>query len=585
MKFIDLVSEFLHTAGADRAFAVTGGAAVHILDSFEAKGIKPVFTHHEQAAALAADAYARGGKLGICVTTTGPGVTNALTGLLCSWQDSVPTIFISGQSRTSNIALGFAVRQSGTQHLNVEPIVASMVKNFELILNTKGALRKIAQSIVVCREGRKGPVWIDIPLDIQLSQINGEDFSQELRDALALIQTTNAITTSVNQTALPSFRNFERPVILLGAGSNQVPSSLITQLEKLGIPIVTTWGAAFGPAESLSTWCGRIGVSGMRGANVVAMQADLLISIGARWGQSTTGANLNDFAPKAKVIICDVDQLELDLISTKRSVIGVLSDSAAFLSELVNAINLESKDTSWRDWLDEATSLRALNFADYKLFRDENGVLDSYQALIELDELLRQRFKKFNYVIDGGGTIVYISMQTLRDNDENLLIIPAAAAPMGTGLPQALGAWYSNELPTICLIGDGSMMFNIQELQTLKTHRANVKVVVFSNNGYASIRSTQNQFLKGHYLGSEASGGLELTSFQEIAGTFNMPYYKVAHLSELRDLFERGISSGPEIIEISTLPDQEIRPRVAFKETQPGVFRPEPLDRMYPEIG
>jgi acetolactate synthase-1/2/3 large subunit len=586
MKAVDAIAQLLRAAGFTSHFGVTGGAAVHIIDSLDKAGIKAHFAHHEQAAALAADASARLTGYGLCVTTTGPGVTNALTGLLTSWQDSTPTVFISGQSRTSNLAKGFAVRQSGTQHLETTAIVEPMTKAFIQIFDPITGLQQVAELLRISKSGRPGPVWIDIPLDIQLMEVSDIEVRSAIRSSLCdflpnepdeagpeLINFINELNESLSSA--------KRPVLLLGRGSLDIENDEILRLiDILNIPLVTTWGAAFGNAELHSHWRGRVGVSGMRGANKLIMSADCILSIGARWGQSTVGTDLSQFAPEAKIFVVEVDLEEIRLLKSRRDIAAASITASTFVRAL-----LESKVQfpTNGEWVSSA--LMYSPYASTEYSSDDNNsssYMDTYRVLSVVQNQINLNWSpEINYVIDGGGTIVYCSLQQLMPRDRNSLILAAAAAPMGTGLPQSFGAWASTKARTICFVGDGSLMFNIQELQTLKTHNADVKVMVLSNNGYRSIRSTQDQFLDGLHLGSGPEGGLDIPEIESIAAAFSIPFSRIQGESELCD-WVTSAEPGLEIVELVVDPDQELHPRVAFRIMTDGTYKAAPLDDMDP---
>jgi acetolactate synthase-1/2/3 large subunit len=586
MKAIHAIAQLLKAAGFTSHFAVTGGAAVHIIDSFEKVGIKSHFSHHEQAAALAADAAARLTGFGLCVTTTGPGVTNALTGLLCSWQDSTPTVFISGQSRTSNLAKGFAVRQSGTQHLDIAPIVGPMTKAFIQISDPVLGLQQVVDLLRVSKSGRPGPVWIDIPLDIQLMEVpEAEVKSFLLADRSGSMPKNPDFAaqdlSNLSYELTESLSSANRPVLLLGRGSLDLGKDQIFSLiDRLNIPLVTTWGAAFGSAEMHSHWRGRIGVSGMRGANKLIMRSDLILSIGARWGQSTVGTDLSQFAPQAKIYAVDVDREEINLLKSRRDLRAVVASSSSFVETLLESkANFSAKS----DWVTSTLVYSPYVSTEYSSnTKHSSEFMDTYSALSLIQDQVNLNWPPgTNYVIDGGGTIVYCSLQMLMPKTGNSLVLAAATAPMGTGLPQAFGVWIATNTRTICFVGDGSLMFNIQELQTLRTHDADVKIVVLSNKGYRSIRSTQDQFLDGRHLGSDSGGGLQIPAIGDLAESFSIPFSRIQGETELID-WVASAGPGLEIVELMVNPDQELHPRVAFRLMRDGTYKAAPLDDMDP---
>lgn len=582
IKFSDALASLIRDEGLTHFFAVTGGAAVHLIQGLTNQGIVGIFNHHEQGSALAADAYSRIKGVGLCVTTTGPGVTNAITGLLSAWQDSSPTIFISGQSRTSNLGLGFKVRQSGTQHLNVQPVVESMVKEFVFVDDAETGLQKVLNALQSLRSGRPGPIWIDVPLDVQL---------QEIEFPIQIYKSLNASNESkkleplsfpdqqILLTRFQKFVNSPKPVYVFGRGIEATTvESMGNFLRKFPAPIVDTWGAFNAEHQFKDLFQGRVGVSGNRKANKILQAASDIFIFGARLGQSTVGSKFEDFAPYADITVVEVDLEEVNLLKSKREAIKVFKCEAEnaieFLNELETPPYSESRDAWLRACQDDNS-----DEAEYVNARHGQGYLDLYLLLLNLDKRMNSA-GAHNLVIDGGGTVVYAAMQVLHSAEHRKLIISSASAPMGTGLPQAIGAIISNSLPTYVIVGDGSLMFNIQELQTIVTNRLPITIFVLNNAGYRSIRSTQDEFLNGVHLGSDSGGGLEIANLEKIADAFDIEFRKLSSQKELEEF--SIISKTTRLVEVLIDQNQEIYPKVGFVRGQDGNFSPAPLSKMYP---
>lgn len=590
MKFSDALAAVLLKGGVGRYFAVTGGAAVHLIDSLHQVGLPGNFAHHEQGAALAADAYSRINGIGLCVTTTGPGVTNALTGTLCSWQDSVATVYLSGQSRSGNLASGFRVRQAGTQHLDVGPLVSSIVKEFFRVDDPRGSLERIARMILHAQEGRPGPVWIDVPLDIQLTEIDENELEAGLKaldnpPAASSVQQSTASPTDFSNDVFDAACASDRPLFLFGNGLSRASiEELGDLLTNTKIPFVTTWGLAGHPIELLDGWVGRIGVSGMRGANKAAMASDLLISIGARFGQSTSGTNLGDFAPNARIFLCDIDAEEVRYALSRREMDAIVCYSEHALSALNKRFSEYVPPVS-SVWLGTCEARSRENFLEYESARHSDLHVELYRFIIELNMVFAaKKPQHFNLSIDGGGTVVYASMQAFRPIENVTQVLAAGPAPMGTGIPHAIGLATLNSNLTVVLVGDGSFMFNIQEIQTAKSAGLDMLIFVLQNHGYTSIRSTQAQFLESRFLGSSADGGLEVVDLEQIARGFGIEFHRLnpsRAISEMEKLMSQR--AGVVLIEVPVSPSQEIYPRVAFqKDSESGIQRALPLDQMFP---
>lgn len=578
IKNTDLLAEVLRDAGIADFFAVTGGAAVHIIDSLVTKGnMNAVFHHHEQAAALAADAYARLRNLGVCVVTTGPGVTNALTGLLCSWQDSVPTIFISGQARYSLTGLGASLRQVGTQQLEVIPIVQHLTKKAVMLKPGDSIQEVISELIEIAQSGRKGPVWLDIPLDLQIEE--GDRLVSNPK-VVKLEASRKPKMRQIN-TILKDLNQARRPLILLGRGITGVKQADFNKAIKfLGIPCLRTWGfldSNLVIPKSLDF--GVVGVSGQRGANKIISESDFVLSLGARLGQAVVGPIIQEFAPKAKLHIIDIDLNELDRVKVELpQAITHNGDAGKFLMSL--EMKSRSKIFS-EEWINYCSVLKSYNF-EQTLNADKDAI-DQYSLFKLLDKKIPSQSI---IVIDGGGTIVYCSMQVLRLIPNRKIIIPSASAPMGTGIPQAIGAQMgSSDWSTIVVCGDGSLPFNMQEIQTIKTNKLPIKILIVNNNGYLSIQSTQDQFLQGRHLGSSEQGGLEIPNFKNIVDAFGLVYSESRTYSSLDEKLSLFLKTeGSAVLEVFIKQGQQIYPRTGFIMGPNKKFSPLPLSDMHPKM-
>jgi acetolactate synthase-1/2/3 large subunit len=578
MKNCDVLAKVLSQAGLQDFFAVTGGAAINIIDSLiTTGGMTPYFHHHEQAAALAADAYARSKGLGLCVVTTGPGVTNALTGLLCSWQDSVPCIYISGQARSSQTALGSKVRQVGTQHMEVLPVVTNLTKK-AYMLNEKDNIEEVLLDLIsIATSGKKGPVWLDIPLDVQLKSRNPSavvDLNPNKRSI------DNDSLLAKNE-ILKGLKYAVRPIFIFGRGlAGFEQKNFESIIKKINIPILRTWG--FLDTNLIipeQNYFGVIGVSGQRGANFIVSQADYVISIGVRWGQAVVGPKIESFAPNAKVIVVDIDENELKQLTEHQNFELICCNALTLLGAILDQKAFDfAADKKWHEYCSE---IKLYNYE--QITQKRIDLVDQYQIINLIQQLVS---KPTTFVIDGGGTIVYCSMQILNTSKDIHILIPSASCPMGTGLPQSIGSQIAKRSDlVITIIGDGSFAFNLQELQTIKTHKLPIKIVVLNNGGYLSIKDTQKKFQDGRFFGSDKSGGLELPSIAKIARAFGIKYRRINRFSAAKIRLSKALSTNvPEIIEVVVDDNQAIYPTLAFEKHVSGVNNPQPLSRMHPRV-
>jgi acetolactate synthase-1/2/3 large subunit len=581
MKLSDFVVQFLADQGVGHVFGLTGGAVVHLFDSAAKFGrLRPIFTHHEQAAAFAAQSYARiSGNLGACFVTTGPGVTNALTGLAAAWLDSVPCIFISGQTRFAHTARGRKLRQVGTQHLEVVPLVEPMTKYAAIVEAASQIRYQLEKAVNLAKEGRPGPVWLDLPLDLQWAEINPEELVG-FDPALDLAAAPSTIEEASLETLYQWLGESKRPLVLLGygvqrSGGNELARRLVNEFH---LPFVTTWGAVdFLPSDHALN-LGRPGVAGQRGANLAVQNCDLLIALGSHLPIPVTGTMFASFARAAKIVMVDIDPVEIHESSIPVH-LPIAADVRMFLEKFLEYRPHEMPVTS-ESWLSTCALYRSRYL---QAPAPEAGELTAYTMVSMLSELSED---DDIIVVDGGGTNVYISFQTFKVKGRQRMILSTGLCCMGSGLPETIGAYYaSGGKRVLCLTGDGSFQLNIQELQTICHHKIPVKIFVTENGGYLSIRQTQKEFLEGQYVGSAPESGMSLPDYTKVAEAYGIPSFTIHNTSELRPTMSRVLAmEGPTVCIIHCSPTQEVIPRQGFDRNANGTFSPRPLEDMAPFV-
>ncbi len=581
MKLTDYVVKLLKDNGVNHVFGLTGGAAVHLFDSADRlSGMTPVFNHHEQAGAMAAEAYAKvRNGLGACFVTTGPGVTNALTGLCIAWQDSVPCVFISGQTRVEHTSRGKPVRQVGTQHLEVVPIVQSMTK-YAVMVPDAGSIRyHLEKAVHLARTGRPGPVWIDLPLNLQWANVEPDALRRFDPAELPPAPEDPTLGQKVEQ-CLALLNVAKRPLVLVGYGVRlaHAEAEFLQFLDAYQVPFLTTWGAADLCDTDDPLYVGRPGIAGQRGANLAIQNCDLLIAIGSHLSIPITGTLFQAFAREAKRVVVNIDQQQLDF-ETVRVDLPIRCDAGRFLVEMVKrAPSRHSQDIpTWRG--------KCQRYAGYnQVPADWYSQKVSVNQYVFVDELSKSLETDDVVVVDGGGTNVYISFQALRLKKGQRVIMPTATAPMGSGLPEAIGACFAKGGGrTICLCGDGSFQLNVQELQTVFHHKLPIKLFIFNNDGYVSIRGTQAEFLEGNFAGSTAKGGMSLPDVCAVAAAYKLPTYRIERHDQIGETLKTILkSSGPAVCEVMISPDQKVVPTQGFYRLPDGTFRPRPLEDMAP---
>jgi acetolactate synthase-1/2/3 large subunit len=579
MKLSDYIVNFLADHGVGHVFGLTGGAVVHLFDSAARSGrLHPIFHHHEQAAAFAAQAYARAnGKLGACFVTTGPGVTNALTGLAAAWLDSVPCIYISGQARLAHTAQGKNIRQVGTQHLEVVPLVQSMTKYAVLVEEAASIRFHLEKALYIATEGRPGPVWIDLPLDFQWADVNPLELRGFSPESVNL-PASNMPTDNVIENCIEWLQQSKRPLLLAGYGVSlsHAQKKFAELVDKTNLPFVTTWGGCDVAPSAHRNNLGRLGMVGQRGANLAVQNCDLLIALGSHLCIPVTGTMFDAFARTAKIIMVDIDPDEL----AERTIaphLPIQADVKAFLERLMARLPTGMVIGS-NDWRSACELYRTRYLSPPQSTSHMITAYDFVHALSDLsadDDMI---------VVDGGGTNVYVAFQTFEIKGRQRMILSTGLCAMGSGLPESIGACYgSGGRRTLCLCGDGAMQLNIQELQTIKHHNLPVKIFITDNGGYLSIRETQKEFLEANYVGSEAAGGMSLPAYDKVAAAYGLPVVTINRPEDLHSgLKETLSSSGPAVCIVHCLPGQEVIPRQGFDRKPDGTFAPRPLEDMAP---
>jgi acetolactate synthase-1/2/3 large subunit len=552
MKLSDYVFSFLKSRNIDTVFTVSGGGCMHLIDSLGKSGIKYICNHHEQASAIAAESYFRtSGKPGCVLVTTGPGGTNALTGVLCAYQDSIPMIIISGQVPVSQLSEETKCRQIGQQEFNIVETVKHMTKYSKLVKKPKDIKFVLNKAYYIATTGRPGPVWIDIPLDVQASNIE--------EDKLKSFFPPKPKTKKNISKVLASIKLAKKPVIVIGNGikSSGTQKELINFLNSTNIPVMSGPHSAVDIVNNdYSYYAGRFGILGQKTSNQIIQESDLIISLGSRLNPKMIGYNHNDFAPKAQKIIVDVDKHELNKLKFKRS-IKVNIDLKNFF-ELVKDFKVEKK----QEWLSYVLKKRS----EEKLVLDKHRNIKNYVSTYVFSEQLQNWLLDDSIIVTSDGTAHVVPLKTIQLKKQQQLFSNEGTAPMGYGLPAAIGAHFGSKKEVICIEGDGSMMMNLQELETVKYHDLPIKIFIINNEGYLSIKLTQNSFFKGHLVGSEITSGVSIPSFQKISEAFDIPYTSIKDNTEIEPVLEKVFRNHSMcIIEIFSDPNELHEPKVSAK--------------------
>jgi acetolactate synthase-1/2/3 large subunit len=580
IRVADYIAQFLanHHDTAKTVFLVSGGGNMHIIDGIgKNPDLTYVCNHHEQACAIAAEGFARvSNKIGVAVVTTGPGGTNAITGVMGGWVDSIPMLVISGQVKfVTTIASQpeLNLRQIGDQEINIVDIVKPITK-YAVMVTDKNKIRShLEEAVYWAKHGRPGPVWIDVPLDIQGALVEEDEL--EAYTPPPAPEYECKITEVMN-----ALRNAKRPVIIAGNGitlSDGV-SEFRLLAEKLNIPVIGTFARYDIAKDDDPFYFGRSGSLGHRAGNFAVQNSDLVIAIGARLNIRVVSYNWEYFAREAKKIVVDIDPNELKKHTVEID-IPIEADAKVFCTQMLSAIH-DSSLPSYGEWLERCQRYRH----DFPTITPERqsvkGVVDSYNFYDVFSNVSRDD----DIFVFGNGTACVASYQSLRLRKNQKVVVNSGCASMGYDVPAAIGACYANDRhDVICVTGDGSLQMNIQEFQTIIHNQLPIKLFVLNNDGYISIRNTQGGFFKGHYVGSTHESGVSCPDTIKIAQAYGFATYKIEHQDDLaNDITKVLAMKGPVVCEVMLSSSEKMEPKLSSEAKPDGRMVSKPLEDMFP---
>ena len=530
-KLSDYVIDFIEKEGVEDIFMLPGGGCIHLVDSLGKSNINFICNLHEQASSIGADAYGQyTNNLGVSLVTTGPGGTNAVTGVAGAWLDSTPTLFLSGQVQKKDMVGDKGVRQIGFQEIDMVSIVKSITKYAVTITDPNTIRYHLEKAVYLARNGRPGPVWVDIPLDVQATMIDvdsleGFNHWDEIEPQIDIKEMVSDIIEDLNQS--------ERPIILAGNGIRLSKSidDFKELIDILQIPVLTTWKGIDYLEETHPLYVGRPGGVAQRGANFSQQNSDLLISLGARLDHGQTAYQHKYFAREATKVIVDVDENEIDKLEMDIKY-KVPIDAGEFIREMIRQKDkIVTKNVITYQWLKRCKMLQEKYPVCLPEYWDEKEYVNNYVFIDVLSDVLPEG----SLIIPGSsGGCSEVTMQSFRIKKEQRMFNTEGLGPMGFGIAAAIGGCIaSGGKETICIDGDGGFVMNIQELETVRRLNLPIKFFVLNNNGYVSIRITQNTHFSGNLVASGDTSGLTLPSLQKNAYTYNIPYYKITDNSLL----------------------------------------------------
>ncbi|PIQ90409.1 MAG: acetolactate synthase [Candidatus Omnitrophica bacterium CG11_big_fil_rev_8_21_14_0_20_41_12] len=553
MKLSDYVIKFIIKKKVGHVFEVCGGAITHLLDSiYEKKNITAVSMHHEQAAAFAAEGYSRvSGNIGIAMATSGPGATNLITGIGSAFFDSTATLFITGQVNTYEFKFDKPVRQVGFQETDIVNIVKPIVKEAHLITDPGKIRNYMEKSFSVARSGRPGPVLLDIPMDVQRSNVSPNKLSSSIKNK----NIKPKINSRIIRKIVGLISSATRPVILVGGGVgvSNARNELLLLLKRTGIPIVSSLMGLDSCPHDLPNFCGMLGVYGNRYANLTVANADLILALGSRLDTRQTGTNPSIFARGAKLVHVDIDPREIN--NKVNADIGVISDIKDFLLILNKKLS-GYKKARIKSWLDKTSKYKE-RYPSWRSPRgkdiEPNFLMHLLSEVLPVDSIV---------CLDVGQHQMWAG-QSLELSKGQLLITQGGMASMGSSLPMAIGVSFAKpKTPIIVITGDGGFQLNMQELQTVRHHNLPIKIILLNNKGYGMIRQFQKQYFKSRFQSTVK--GYSQPDFQKVVSAYGIHSARIAGVSGLKKSFEEIFKNkNPEFLEIMLKESNLVFPKLA----------------------
>lgn len=586
IRVADYIAEFLAENNIDTLFTVVGGGAMHLNDGFgHNEDIKCIYNHHEQACAIAAEGYYRmSNKLPAVCVTTGPGGTNALTGVLGAYLDSIPMLVISGQVKYEMTvdSTGLDLRQLGDQEWNIVSTVDSMTKYAYMIKNPNEIKYVLQKALYLATSGRPGPCWIDVPLDIQGAIIDTDDLIEFNEDELD-IDLGVKVTKDTIENVISKLKSAKRPVIYAGSAirTNNVHDEFLKLVNKLQIPVVNAWNAtdSLEYDNKLTVGCG--GSFGDRPANFAVQNSDLILSLGCRLSTRQVSFAYDKWAYDAYKIMVEIDKAEIEK-PTINIDMPIQSDIGDFL-EIFNKVLDEEYmgyEFNYNQWVDKCNEWKNKYPVCDKLKYQQKSPINVYAFL---DTLSSNMMEYEKIVVANGSACACIHGYKLKKGQR--LVVNSGVASMGYDLPAACGACFGiGKKRLVCVSGDGSIQMNLQELQTIVHHKLPIKLFVINNNGYQSIRITQRSFFERPFVGIGGdSGDVSFPQMKKIANAYSIPYYSCNDISKLDETVNKTLNhDGYVMCEIFVDTKQEFEPKSASKKLPDGKMVSAPLEDMKP---
>jgi acetolactate synthase-1/2/3 large subunit len=581
MKLSDYVIDFVKDLGVKHVFLLPGGGCMHLIDSVgRCKDLEFVCNLHEQACAIAADAYGQyTNNIGVALVTTGPGGTNAITGVAGAWCESTPVLVLSGQVKRDDLIGSRGVRQMGFQEVTIVDLVKPITKYAVTITDPASIRYHMEKAVALARSGRPGPVWIDIPLDVQASSVD-----EKMMDPFCPEEISGSVKMDLQQQVVEFIKLFnasERPVVLAGNGIRlaKAEKELFEMLEVIGIPVLATWKMLDYFPHEYPYYIGRPGAIAHRAANFAQQNSDLFLSIGARLDFGQTAYTHRNFAKYAHKIIVDVDRTEIQKLDMNID-IRLVADAKDFLLELLRQKkNILKKDRS--AWMTKCLDWKNKYPVLLPSYWDEKDGVNNYVLIQTLSEVLG----KEDVVVPGSsGACSEVTMQAFNVKPGMRVFNSNGLGAMGFAVPASIGGCIaSGKKRTICVDGDGGFQMNIQELETVRRLNLPIKYFILDNDGYGSIRSTQRTYFNGFMVASGPSSGLSFPDLRKIATAYSFTFFEITSPDHIKEkVIEIIETKGPVLCRVKVSPLQYTAPRVSSKQNEEGKMISMPMEDLWP---
>jgi acetolactate synthase-1/2/3 large subunit len=582
MNNSDFIAKFLSSNGYNTAFGVTGGGAMFLNEAFRKnKKINFIFTHHEQAAAMAAEAYCRiKKKPAVLSITSGPGGTNAITGVIGAWVDSVPMIIISGQVESKDMILKSGTRQIGIQEANIYEIIKPITKYAKVLKTSSDIEKELKIAVIISKQGRPGPVWLDIPLDVQSQKFSKKNINFKINETFSNNKSLKKNDKKKILRVHKLIKNSKRPLVLIGNGIHlgNAEKEFLRFLKISQLPFLSSWNASDIVASNHKLNFGRPGLFGNRISNFAIQSCDLLIILGCRLSVPITGYQIKNFSSNSKKIYIDIDQKEILKRNFKIN-LKLNFDVKIFL-RFFNSYIKNKKLSLKLSWIEKLEKLK-LDLDEDKKYLNQKNFINSFNFINELSKTLKGN----ENIVTDMGTSFTCTMQAFKTKKNQRLFTSSGIAAMGFGLPGLLGSYFADKkkIP-ICITGDGGLMFNIQELQTIRNYKIPAKIFIINNGGYLTMKLMQKKNFK-KFVGADDQSGLTLPNFSKISKAFGFSFKKITNAKNIKqDLIKIFKSKQPLICEVMIPSLQDLVPRVQTQMNKDGSFEPTMIDNMYPFI-